>query len=453
MGQIARDGRLSPEPSEKPFTKRNVSPALSGSLLGLNKSSKALPGFSNKPYPHMPSFIHFHEELKLSESPKRNRISTQLNTSQQKIQLNLDEYHFAGGINKQKNTPSYSGQLRTPLNVRNTLTSPKSTGDLKFSKQSSNSRNEKRDISSNSSHRNSRTNLKDECDLHSSGKGQLPNNPNKPTERGTQIELKNRLSGISQPISRILVNGIIGTNILSKKHSQPELQKPSQNSKPNAKGFGERPASAKENLKKYNQPIPSKEDRGGEKKLSNVGSIVGSPKNLEDILNSELNPEFYEPLIADSPAKSLKIKQERELASLEQAREIARNFKVRIYSLVYAIENNLMDDNKRKEVNQLLKDYETMKPKISAEDQKILTKLKTAALDRTSTREIGGTANKTGNAIKSLALPGNQEAEISALSELSRQLKGTSSTADFNRHASRSPTKNHLTLLSVNEAR
>lgn len=108
----------------------------------------------------------------------------------------------------------------------------------------------------------------------------------------------------------------------------------------------------------------------------------GRVPTLEDLLNSELNPEFHQPIVSQNLMKPTSMKQHK---TLEQARETAKAFKVRIYSLLYAVENDLFDEAKCREAEQLIADYKISKPAISTGDQQILAKVEAAAAAKRKT--------------------------------------------------------------------
>ena len=446
----------------------------------------------NKPYPNIPTFTHFHEGLKFMDVHKNSQASTTQNKtnpktsqpqftfdedSQKNVKLNTLEDQFNGKqqrvLSAQYNPKRASlgsakisgGPLDNP-SLEDFLLMPVPTrakGGRTPSNERYHSQTKSKELAENGS-------ATKESLRPKSGTGE--NSTLSPT-RKSQQQVNETLKGLllteidtNQIRAHIQKGGpahngeiaVIKCNLspkpLTKNRSLADIKKPINKGKTTASGTREHSSPTRENSSKTGK---GKEIQPVGKKNSCSSAFVGSqdkPLNLDDILNSELNPEFHAPILNESPKKAFKAKMDKDLSSLDQARETAKAFKVRIYSLLYAVENNMMDEAKCKEARQLLEDYQSMKPKISIEDEKTLEKIEAAVNNRRHSLPASSNPQKAVNSNPSTLIKPQspQTTEHQESETLSPSSKENVISPQGSRRVS-SPFKIQPKLTSIYEAR
>ena len=71
-----------------------------------------------------------------------------------------------------------------------------------------------------------------------------------------------------------------------------------------------------------------------------------------------------------------------EIRSLDSARDRIRAFKIKLYSLSYAVDNSLLDDYYTEEIIHIIQDYNANKYLLSTNDYIVLKKLENAVFQK-----------------------------------------------------------------------
>lgn len=83
-----------------------------------------------------------------------------------------------------------------------------------------------------------------------------------------------------------------------------------------------------------------------------------------------------------------------DIRSLDMARDVIRTFKIKLYSLSYAVDNNLIDDYYTEEIINLLKEHNEQKYTLASGDVTVLKKLENAVISRLN-QKYGNTNSST----------------------------------------------------------
>lgn len=113
-----------------------------------------------------------------------------------------------------------------------------------------------------------------------------------------------------------------------------------------------------------------------------------------------------------SPVKRGDVSREKvpvhEIRTLDSARDLIRTFKIKLYSLSYAVDNNLLDDYYTEEIFHLIKEYNQNKYILQNNDISVLKKLENAVFNKLNRNKLSSEPNRSSSIGKNDGNPTEQ---------------------------------------------